>query len=200
MVLYKNRERFSRQNTRLGNVLKILGVSPNQWTALSIVFAIVTFYLLAKQQFAAAALVFALAALFDIFDGAVARATNKANRLGAYLDTVVDRYVEFFVIAGLLFAGLPPYVYPASLWLLLYIFGSVMTTYAKAAAERLGTGEVRGGFLERAERMALLFTGIALAALSKTYLTYVIMLLAVLSNLTALQRIRIALRLVKKVK
>lgn len=107
------------------------------------------------------------------------------------MDTVVDRYVEFFIIAGLFVAALPAASLDARLWLLLYLFGSTMTTYAKAAAREKGlvAQEMRGGIMERAERMALLFIGLALAAANPVYLTYVLVLLAILTNITALQRI-----------
>jgi phosphatidylglycerophosphate synthase len=190
------------QNKKLGNALKNLGISPNQWTALSLLFGIITLYLLAKESFGFAALAFALAAICDAFDGAVARATGKASKLGAYLDTIADRYVEFFVIVGLFFANLFPYLLPASFWLLLYLFGSATTTYAKAATKEkeLTKSEISGGILERPERVLLLFIGLVLAPFSKIYLTYMIIILAILSNITALQRIKIAANLPKKVK
>ncbi len=174
-------------------MLRKIGITPNQWTLLSIVFAAVTFYFLMQQSFGFAAAAFALAAVFDVFDGAVARATAKATKTGAYLDTVVDRYVEFFVIAGLFLANLPPYLFSASFWLLFYLFGSTMTTYARAAAKEAMNRHIKGGILERAERMILLFVGLLLAIFSTTYLSYIIVILAALSNITALQRIGKAL-------
>lgn len=195
-MLYKNRGIFDKCGVRIGNALKGTGVTANQWTGLSIVFAFITFYFLVNRSFLLAALLFALTAVFDAFDGAVARATGKASRLGAYLDTVADRYAEFIVIIGLLFADPLPYYLPASFWLLLYLFGSATTTYVKAAAKEkeLTKAEIKGGVLERPERMILLFLGLILVPLSKIYLTYVIIVLAVLSNVTALQRISIAVK------
>ena len=194
-MLYKNRSIFDKYGMRIGNALKGTGVTANQWTGLSILFAFITFYFLVNQSFLLAALLFALTAVFDAFDGAVARATGKASKVGAYLATVADRYAEFIVIAGILFASIPPYYVQASFWLLLYLFGSATTTYVKAAAKEkeLTKMEIKGGVLERPERMILLFLGIFLASFSKIYLTYVIIVLAVLSNITALQRVRIAL-------
>ena len=77
-----------------------------------------------------------------------------------------------------------------------YLFGSMTITYAKAAAKEkeLTKKEISGGLLERPERMILLFIGIVSAYFSPLYLTYVLVLLAVLVNITALQRIRIAVK------
>ena len=71
-------------------------------------------------------------------DGAVARVTKTASKFGAYLDTIVDRYVEAIIAFGLLFAALPGFYIPAYAWIFLYLFGGMMTTYAKAAAKEGG--------------------------------------------------------------
>ncbi len=77
-----------------------------------------------------------------------------------------------------------------------------MTTYAKAAAkekEIIAEGkELKGGLLERAERLLILFAGILLAIANPLFLTYTIALLAVLSNISALQRILLARKLAGK--
>ena len=65
--------------------------------------------------------------------------------------------------------------------------------WRSAAKEKnLTVNEIKGGLLERAERLIILFVGILLAYLNTSYLTYIIVLLAVLTNITALQRIKIA--------
>src|SRR3989338_7528492 len=83
-----------------------------------------------------------------------------------------------------------------------YFFGSFLTTYAKSAAkekEIIREGkELKGGLLERAERLFILFIGIVLAAFNPLWLVYVLALLAVLTNFSALQRIFIARRIAKQ--
>lgn len=191
MTLYKRRERFSNFSVNVGIVFSRLRLSPNQWTGMSIIFALVTFYLLAQGLFLAAAAFLIMSAFFDMVDGSVARVIGKESRLGAYLDTIADRYVEGMIAFGLLFAGLPGFFLPSYAWIFLFIFGSLMTTYAKSAAKEKGVvyQELRGGLLERAERMVILFIGILLASIQPVYLTYVIAILAVLSNVSAVQRI-----------
>jgi len=147
-----------------------------------------------QEAFLLAAFSLLVAGFIDLVDGSVARYTGKVSMRGAYLDTIVDRYVEGIVAFGLLFASLPGFLIPAYGWVFLYFFGALMTTYAKASAKEKGLGEIKGGLLERAERILVLFLGIVLAIFEPAYLTYAVVLLAVLSNVSALQRIGKGLR------
>ncbi len=196
MTLYKGRERFRGLSVRIGIAFARLRLSPNQWTALSLVPILIALHFLVREQFLLAALFFMISGFLDLVDGSVARVTGQVTRLGAYLDTVVDRYVEGIIIFGLLFASLPHWVFPVQAWIFLYFFGSLMTTYAKAAAREKGLveKELRGGLMERAERLMILFIGMLLAHFGRIYLTWIIALLAVLANVSALQRIWIAAR------
>lgn len=197
-MLYENRDRFKGISIKIGMIFSKIPLTPNMWTVSSLVPAAISAYLLADSQFLLAAVFFAMAAFIDFIDGSVARVTGRATKFGAYLDTITDRYVEFILIAGLFFAGLPSLrIIPsleigAGTFLLFYLFGSTMTTYAKAAArekELFEEGELKGGILERAERLILLFAGILFASISTIYLSGILAILAVMSNATALQRI-----------
>lgn len=194
MTLYSNRQRFSKFSLRVGAAFSKLPLSPNHWTIITLIPALAAFWMLVKEQFLAAAILLIIAGFMDVIDGAVARWTDRASPLGAYLDTIFDRYVEGIIAFGLLFASLPSFWVPAYAWIFLYFFGGFMTTYAKAAAKEKGivNEELAGGILERAERLIILFAGIILGAVSAVFLTYVIAALAILSNISALQRICIA--------
>lgn len=190
-MLYKNRSKFRSYEEKLGRTVAKLGLSPNHWTLISLILAFAAGYLIYTMEFGYAAIILIISAFLDVVDGSVARATGKASRFGAYLDTIVDRYVEFIIIFALFMIPLPAFLIPGHAWLFLYLFGAMMTTYAKSAAKEkeLIKEELKGGILERAERMLLLFAGIVIAAFSTQYLVYIIALLAVLSNVSALQRI-----------
>ncbi|MFH1445761.1 MAG: CDP-alcohol phosphatidyltransferase family protein [Nanoarchaeota archaeon] len=201
MTLYKKREKFSGMSIKIGIIFSKFGLSPNAWTGISLIPAIVAVWFLMQANFLVAALLFIVSAFIDLIDGSVARVTGRTSLLGAYLDTVVDRYVEAIIIFGLLFASLPALaipatsiVIPASALIFLFFFGGLMTTYVKAAAKEKGLveKELKGGLLERAERLMLLFVGILLAAVNPLYLTYMLFILVILTNISALQRIRIA--------
>ncbi len=132
--------------------------------------------------------------VLDLLDGGVARRTAQATRRGAFLDSVIDRYAEFFTFCGL---G----VFFSASWMLwvvaLGFLGSVMVSYVRARAEGLGV-ECRGGLMQRGERYVLLGVSSFLNTLfnhlscqSSHYLLMLgLVLLAVLTNLTALSRVR----------
>ncbi len=193
-MLSSNRQIFQGAEKAIGKNLSFL--SPNSWTFLSILLAVGAAYFLAIGAFILGAFLFSLAALCDAVDGAVARYIKKASSKGAYLDTIVDRYVEFLIIAGLFLYNLPSAFLDAKMWLLIYLFGSVMTTYAKAAAKEKDIIKVQmtAGLIGRAERLVILFIGLLLAAINPVFLAYDIALLGILTNITALQRISLALR------
>lgn len=200
MTFYKNRGRFNKLSIKIGIGFSKLRLSPNMWTGISLMPVLAAVYYLFYQDFLAAAILFIISSFLDLVDGSVARVTGRVSKLGAYLDTVVDRYVEGIIMFGLLFAGLPGFYLPAYAWIFLFFFGGLMTTYVKAAAKEKGlTGdrELKGGLLERAERLIVLFIGILLAIWNPLYLTYVLVALAVLANVTALQRMAIASRMRK---
>ncbi|MDO8624505.1 MAG: CDP-alcohol phosphatidyltransferase family protein [Candidatus Diapherotrites archaeon] len=201
-MLYAQREKFEHISVKIGILISRIPLTANQWPALSVVPVLAAFWFLAKNDFLAAGILFLISAFLDMVDGAVARVTKTSSKYGAYLDTITDRYIEGIIIFGLLFSNLPNWIVPVSVWIFAYFFGSFMTTYAKAAAkekEIIESGkELRGGLLERAERLFILFVGIVLAAFDPLWLVYVLALLAVLTNISALQRIWMARQMAKK--
>ena len=196
MTLYKGREKFNKLSVKIGLLFSKIPLSANKWTMVSLIPAFVALYFLAQEEFLLAGAFFIVSAFLDLVDGSVARVTGTTSRFGAYLDTIIDRYIEAIIVFGLLFVALPEFIGPAYIWIFLYLFGSLMTTYAKAAAKEKGLvpegTELKGGLLERAERMIILFVGILIASISPLYLVYTIVLLAILTNVSALQRILIA--------
>jgi len=195
-MLYKNRSKFDNISQKIGKSMSGLGIHPDAFTLLSLIFAIITAYIISQEMFLIASVFFVITAFLDIIDGSVARAAGKATKNGAYLDTITDRYVEFFVLVGFLFVEFPSYFIPSYGWIFLILFGGMMTTYAKAAAKEKGLTEkeINGGILERSERLILIFIGLLLAPINILVLTFVIIILAVLTNITAFQRIYKALQ------
>ncbi|MDD3032399.1 MAG: CDP-alcohol phosphatidyltransferase family protein [Candidatus Pacebacteria bacterium] len=200
-MLDLKREWFKSEERLIGRTLGKLPITPNQWTCLSVVFALVGLYFTINLSFVLAFVMFFFAGILDFVDGSVARAKNMSSKTGAYIDTVVDRYVEGIMLFGLLFVTLPEILIPAYAWVFLAIFGSIVTTYAKAAAKEkdLVNQELKGGLMSRGERIILIFAMFILLAFSQAYIaTIILIVIAVLSNFTALQRFFSAINLNKK--
>jgi archaetidylinositol phosphate synthase len=177
---------------QIGAYFSKIDKDPNHWTAVSLVVAVAAAVFVGFEQFITGAILIALSGFFDWVDGAVARHVQKVTKKGAYLDTISDRYTEFLYLFPLFIIALPGIILPSKAWIALYLFGAMATTYAKAAAKEkeLGIPEIRGGIIERAERVSLLTIGILLAAFDVYFLSYMVAILAVLANVSALQRIK----------
>lgn len=189
--LFKNLERI------IAKVFSPLPITPNQYTLIALLSIFITLYFLINQNIILAIIFFLIAGFLDLVDGAVARHKNMVSKTGAYLDTVVDRYIESILLLGMLFLSLPEIFLPAYVWIFLVLFGSVATTYAKAAAKEkdLVNQELKGGLLSRGERIILLAAALIIGIFSLAGMVYVLIIIAVLSNFTALQRINSAIRL-----
>ena len=192
----------SEKTDRLAGGLVRLGLSPNTWTLLSLVPALLGLAALIMHQLAYGLVLFALSAFIDIVDGTVARATNQATDRGAFIDGVVDRYVELLLYIGLLlYVGRGEFMnLPNEAWFMVLIFGALMTSFVRAYADHRGIVtdpddlKRMGGLLERLERLMLLYAGMFLGLFNTEWLMAVIAITAVLANATVLQRIVFAMR------
>ncbi|MFZ2390664.1 MAG: CDP-alcohol phosphatidyltransferase family protein [Minisyncoccales bacterium] len=200
-MLDTKRHWFKDLEKLVGKIFGALPLTPNQYTYLSGVFALIGLWYMIQENLILAIIFFLIAGGLDFVDGAVARAKNMSSKVGAYLDTVFDRYVEGIVFFGMLFLSLPTVFIPGYAWVYLAIFGSVVTTYVKAAAKEkdLVNQELKGGLLSRGERLILIFVALILGVMYPDYLymTYVIAIIAVLSNFTAIQRFHSAVSINK---
>ena len=129
-----------------------------------------------------------LCGTLDILDGKVAVNSNRKSLFGAILDSSFDRYSEFFIYAGIAYHFREEWV----IWVVFTAFlGSTMVSYTRARAEGLGV-DCRVGMMQRAERLVLLFAGTLIGLAFRVYdpaLTVAVGLIALVSNITAFQRL-----------
>jgi len=200
-MLDTKRHWFKDLEKIVGSIFGVLPLTPNQYTYLSGIFALVGLWFMMKENLIWTTIFFLVAAGLDFVDGAVARKKNMSSKVGAYLDTIFDRYVEGIIFFGMLFLALPTIVIPGQAWVYLAIFGSVVTTYAKAAAKEkdLVTQELKGGLLSRGERLILIFIALILGIIypDYAYMTLIVAIIAVLANFTAIQRVHSAISINK---
>lgn len=123
------------------------------------------------------------AAVFDMLDGRVARLRGRETKFGAFLDSTMDRYSDMVLYMGLmiLYARVDKTPHMVLVWVA--AFGSFMTSYARARAESL-VPKCTVGFLERPERLVLIIAG----ALTNR-MAAALWIIAILANVTALQRV-----------
>ncbi len=126
------------------------------WLGTAICLAAAVLY--ARGELLAGGLVLALGGFCDLVDGMVARQRGTASRYGAFLDSSLDRVVDMAVPLGLMlhYAGEDRPELGGLAGVVLVT--SVMTSYTKARAENLGP-ELRGGLIERGERVGALILG-----------------------------------------
>src|SRR5207249_7506396 len=133
-----------------------------------------------------------LAGLCDFFDGSLARASGQVSAFGAFLDSVIDRYSDLVVLLGIvvLFAQMPHA--RGAVVAMAGLVGSMMVSYTKARAESIGI-TCTVGIMERPERMICLIAGGVFDLLEPA-----LWVLAILANLTALQRIAFTRRAMRE--
>jgi len=166
-------------------------VSANQVTVAGFLINVVAAVLVYREAFIAGGVVFLIGSILDIFDRAVARARGEAGPKGAIIDSVLDRFSEaiMFVALALVFARDGNEVAVAAV--IIALASSLLTSYLRAKAESLGLDGTHG-LMARAERVVLIAAALLFAPLGA--LPWGIILLAILSTITVLQRARHVLR------
>jgi len=164
-------------------------LTPNQVTVVGVVLTFIAAGLIAFGHLRWAGVVLILAGTCDILDGALARSTNASYPYGAFLDSTLDRYAEGAVYLGLAayFITIQP---PLQEWLILAtlaaLAGSFLVSYVRARAQSLGFA-CKSGLFQRPERVVATLIGLLFGG----WILYgIVFLLAVVTNITALQRIR----------
>ncbi len=167
----------------IGRWLIRLGISADAITLGGTLLMAVVGVLLANGQFLLGGVLVILSAPLDALDGTVARLAGVTSKFGAFLDSTSDRYAEGFILIGLLLYGLGRREDAIVILAFVAMWGSFVVSYTRARAEGLGY-DCKVGLLTRFERfiliIAMLLTGWILPGL---------IALAVLTHITALQRI-----------
>jgi CDP-diacylglycerol---glycerol-3-phosphate 3-phosphatidyltransferase len=178
-----------RRAEALMSAIGRIPISPNQVTVIGVALTFIASVLVALGYLRWAGVVLIVAGTFDILDGALARSSGRAYPYGAFLDSTLDRYAEGAIYIGLAayFASTPG---PLQRWLLLAtvvaLAGSFLVSYVRARAQSLGF-TCDSGLFARPERVVVTVVGLIFGGV---VLYGVVFLLAILTNLTALQRIR----------
>ncbi|MBV9101637.1 MAG: CDP-alcohol phosphatidyltransferase family protein [Candidatus Dormibacteraeota bacterium] len=170
-------------------------MSPNALTVAGLLICAAAAALVAAGYLTAGGVVLLVASLFDILDGALARVTGKTYRYGAFLDSTIDRYAEAFTYIALLWFFIFHTHHTLEPMLIIFaLTGSLLVSYVRARAQSLGF-DCDGGVLARPERVVITVIGLIVNPL----LVWALWILAVLTNVTAVQRIVLVWRQSRRV-
>jgi CDP-diacylglycerol--glycerol-3-phosphate 3-phosphatidyltransferase len=167
----------------LGDGLRRTGLTPDHLTVVGLVVGVAAAIAIGAGHLRWGLVLVILAALPDLLDGALAKASGAASQRGAFFDSTVDRITD-----ALLLGGIGWYLATeesAHMVLLPYALASVsaLISYQRAKAESLGL-DAKGGLMERAERIVLICLGLLIEPL----LIPILWVMLVLTSITAIQR------------
>lgn len=167
----------------IASFLLRIRMQPNHITFLGLLGSIAAGVLIAFGHLLWAGLLAAIMAPLDAVDGAMARLKGSPTKFGSFFDSVIDRYDELFLLAGLTYH----FIQQANTWGVMLTFGaaagSVLVSYTRAKAEALGLN-AKVGFMTRIERSIVLIIGLLVG---KPLVS--VGIIAILANITAIQRI-----------
>ncbi|MDI6643223.1 MAG: CDP-alcohol phosphatidyltransferase family protein [Candidatus Hodarchaeaceae archaeon] len=193
-MLSRFRDRANDLIRPVAEVIARAKVSPNTLTFIGLAVGLVAAIFFARGEQLLAGLTLLVAGFFDIIDGAVARVLRRETAFGGVLDSVVDRYVDFLIFIGIIYAFTSGGIAEASFmrgwgwaWGVLAIVGSFMVSYIRARAEAAGSGKLDVGVAERAERLLILAIGALVG-----YTQYAVVIIVILTHFTVLQRLFMA--------
>ncbi len=154
-----------------------LGVKPNHLTAVGMILGLLAAFFISSNKILLGALFVLLSSVCDLLDGALARTQNMVTKFGGYLDSVVDRYVDVVIFISLGIYGVD--------WLTVIaaLSGALLVSYTRARAENV-IEKCDVGIAERGERLIILFFGMI-----SGYVYEAVLIVAILSHLTALHRV-----------
>jgi len=207
------------------NIAHRLGFTPNKISIMGFILSLAAAVAYAvvpmrPALFLVLAVVFMLVSgLCDTMDGIVARTFNQSSAFGAFFDSVLDRYADVAIYIGIIVGGLCSSVWLQAfqqqmaflpeifinilcspVWALVALAGSVLVSYTRARAEGMGVKMESVGFAERAERMLILGVFTIVAVFYLPALNFGMIFLAVITNITVIQRAHHVFKALKKVR
>ncbi len=211
LVSPETRARVRGLMTPIAVGLGRLGLSPNALTVIGFLIACVAAVAAGLQAWIVAGLLVVFGGVFDLFDGALARATGKVSKLGAFMDSTFDRWGEGVVYLGILWGTLELGLTRPVILTGAAMVSAFMVSYTRAKSESLGftpgTGMANVGLAPREVRIVILTIGLIAAGLlpgfpadtdqpgglayplSALALELALGLIAVLATITVIQRI-----------
>jgi archaetidylinositol phosphate synthase len=165
------------------------GLTPNILSVIAFLASVAAGFAFFLGQVPAAVALVAVNALFDSLDGAIAREMKMASTRGDFLDHVLDRYADIFIITGIFAGGAAPWIIGV-----FGLTGVLMSSYLGTQAQAVGVGRYYGGTLGRADRLVLIvLAGILTLWLpgglsGVSFLGWLLVIFGIFGHATAIQR------------
>ena len=176
---------------KIGKAFASTGLSPNFWTMVGFVFAIISalvYGLGLEFGLIIGGILLLVSGFFDMVDGQVARVTGKTSQKGSYLDSMFDKIAEVAIFLGLLIGG-----YAEPYLVMLAITLSLLVSYARAKSDALNIKLQGVGIGERAERLLV----IAIIGIIG-YMEPAVIIVVVIAGITLVQRMIVTAKNIKE--
>jgi CDP-diacylglycerol---glycerol-3-phosphate 3-phosphatidyltransferase len=167
----------------IGAFFNRLGIFPNTMTLLGLAGNVVGAVLIALGYMTIGGIIVLIMGLLDTLDGTMARLRGMPSDFGAFVDSVTDRYSELIIFGGLLYFYSQKGDWLSVIAIYMAAAGSVLVSYVRARAAALGM-DTKVGTLSRFERYLVLAPSLIL-----NIPMVGVWIIAILANITALQRI-----------
>ncbi|HNV01098.1 MAG TPA: CDP-alcohol phosphatidyltransferase family protein [archaeon] len=170
----------------------LLKINPNWVSVFGLVLALIGAYFVYQQNWLFALVFFILAPIMDLIDGTVAKKLNKSSNWGNYFETMIDKFVDFVILASFVF------IYPLAS--VLALGTSMISSYAKPRVGLIVITDNRDwpAIGEHADKLIILLIGLLLAVLGYNYLEYFLYFIAIISLIGSIQRMFYAKNLIKE--
>ena len=165
-----------------------LGLMPNTMTLLGLAGNVAGAILLSQGNMFWGGILILVMGPVDALDGTMARLRGMAGSFGAFVDSVSDRYSELIIFGGLIYYYAQQNDMLSSIAVYAAAAGSVLVSYIRSRGQSLGW-DTKVGILTRAERYLVLAPALILGAVNSNIPLVGIWIIAVLANVTAIQRI-----------
>ncbi len=193
----RKRQFYEESSLILGKMCYRIGLRPNFLTGVSVAAALVAGICFWKGLFLKGVIWMIITSFTDMLDGSTARAGKIGTIFGGILDHVSDRFGEFFILAGITLSGA---VHPG--WGLFALFGMIIASYTRAAAESIGKIEnCAVGIMGRLEKFLAIMAGSILEIYLPVgkfpkggWLEFALIIVGTASMITAIQRMVYARR------
>jgi archaetidylinositol phosphate synthase len=165
------------------------GLTPNGISVVAFLASVAAGFAFFSGNVPAATALVAVNALFDALDGVMAREMELASTRGDFLDHVLDRYADIFIITGIFAGGAAPWIIGV-----FGLTGVLMSSYLGTQAQAVGIGRYYGGTLGRADRLVLIvLAGLLTLSLPAglsgiSFLGWLLLVFGIFGHATAIQR------------